>query len=249
MTVLGEFVLPHDGSAWTQTIVAALDELGVRDKAARQALARTEDRGWLTRERVGRRTRWHLTPAAVDLLTTGAERIYGFGQQQSWDGRWVLLMASVPERDRAARYRMNRELSWAGFGALGQGTWISPWVERESAVASLIRSLELHATTFVAEVGQLGSGEALARQAWDLPELRAAYDRFLSTELPEHPVAGLAMLVHEWRRFPFVDPGLPAEVLPADWPAAEAAARFAQVRAELREPARQWWVAAEAASS
>ncbi len=31
--------------------------------------------------------------------------------------------------------------------------------------------------------------------------------------------------MHEWRKFLFTDPGLPAELLPADWPG-EAAARF-----------------------
>ena len=34
-----------------------------------------------------------------------------------------------------------------------------------------------------------------------------------------------SLLVHEWRKFLFTDPGLPAELLPPDWPG-EAAARF-----------------------
>ena len=102
MTVLGEFVLPAGGSAWTQTLVAAMDQLGVRDKATRQALARMEDRGWLSRDRVGRQTRWSLTEPATALLTEGAERIYGFAAgQREWDESWVVLLASVPERDRA----------------------------------------------------------------------------------------------------------------------------------------------------
>ena len=43
-TVLGEFVLPTGGAAWTRTLLHALDPLGVREKAARQALARLEGR-------------------------------------------------------------------------------------------------------------------------------------------------------------------------------------------------------------
>jgi phenylacetic acid degradation operon negative regulatory protein len=33
-------------------------------------------------------------------------------------------------------------------------------------------------------------------------------------------------LVHEWRKFLFVDPGLPAELLPARWPGVDAAELF-----------------------
>jgi phenylacetic acid degradation operon negative regulatory protein len=34
------------------------------------------------------------------------------------------------------------------------------------------------------------------------------------------------LLVHEWRKFLFRDPGLPRALLPADWPGDEAAAYF-----------------------
>ena len=34
-----------------------------------------------------------------------------------------------------------------------------------------------------------------------------------------------SLLVHEWRKFLFTDPGLPTELLPAPWPG-DAAARF-----------------------
>ena len=35
-------------------------------------------------------------------------------------------------------------------------------------------------------------------------------------------------LVHEWRKFLFADPGLPPEMLPADWPGQAAADLFAR---------------------
>src|SRR5664279_5714247 len=77
-TVLGEFVLPAGGSAWTSAFIDVLARLGVEEKASRQALMRTAAGGWLTSERVGRRTRWRLTESGERLLTEGTERIYGF---------------------------------------------------------------------------------------------------------------------------------------------------------------------------
>ena len=255
MTVLGELVLPHGGTAWTQTLIALLDLLDVRDKAARQALARMCDRGWLARERIGRQTRWRLTGFARDLLEAGAERIYDFGQRaRGWDGSWLVLLASVPERERHVRYRMGLGLSWAGFGSIGQGVWLSPWRQQEAAVADLLNELGVEATSFHAELGRLGSGPALAAAAWDLPALRERYDRFLADTEPlrsrtprgAEAAAELATLVHRWRRFPFLDPDLPAELLPPDWPAPAAARRFAELRGELLPAAHEWWRALEA---
>src|SRR5258708_7517724 len=41
-----------------------------------------------------------------------------------------------------------------------------------------------------------------------------------------------------WRRLPFLDPGLPAELLPSDWNGLAAAAAFAALRDRLAGPAR-----------
>lgn len=254
-TVLGEFALPAGGSAWTQTLTAALELLGVQDKAARQAIARLRIRGWLTSTRVGRQTRWTLTEHATEMLTEGATRIYGLGREQKdWTGRWLVLLASVPERDRHLRYRLGLELSWAGYGSLKQGTWISPWPESETVAVPILERLGVTAVTFDARLGQLGSGPALVEEAWDLAALRAEYQRFLDDTEPlidtesngADTAAELAVLVHQWRRFPFLDPDLPAELLPADWPGPAAVDRFSQLREILRPAAEVWWQEMEA---
>ncbi len=212
------------------------------------------ERGWLERSRHGRQTRWTLTPPTTNLLNVGADRIYGFGQNpRTWDGQWILLLASVPETDRQARYRMNSGLRWAGFGSLGQGSWISPWTDRESAAVKVLADLDVEATSFVARLGQLGDGANLANEAWELPSLRVLYEHFLrdTADLttravsPEVALVELARLVHRWRQFPFVDPDLPAPLLPADWPGPEAAHRFSELRSKLLVPATRWWTTTE----
>jgi phenylacetic acid degradation operon negative regulatory protein len=77
-TVLGELVLPADGTAWTSALVAVFARIGIEEKASRQALMRTAAAGWLDADKIGRRTRWRLTDSARRLLTDGAERIYSF---------------------------------------------------------------------------------------------------------------------------------------------------------------------------
>lgn len=258
LTILGEFVLPNDEAAWTQTLIATMDLVGVKDKAARQAIARMRERDWLSRTRIGRQTRWHLTASARRLLEAGAERIYGFGQtSREWDGTWLILLASVPERDRNVRYHMGVELSWAGFGSLGHGTWLSPWPDQEELAVSVLESLGVEGITFRAQLGRLGTTDHLATEAWDLPRVRSQYDDFLAETDSlvalmggggvdgAAAAAGLIGLVHQWRRVPFLDPELPPALLPDDWPGPRAAARFADLRAALSPPAAAWWRATE----
>jgi phenylacetic acid degradation operon negative regulatory protein len=103
-TLLGEFVLSGGGTAWTSAVLAAFARLGIEEKTTRQALMRTAASGWLDADKVGRRTRWRLTASAQKMLTEGADRIYSFtGPAESWDARWLLVYARIPERDRRAR--------------------------------------------------------------------------------------------------------------------------------------------------
>ena len=257
ITVLGEFVRPHDG-AWTQTLIELMESLGVQSKATRQSLARLADSGWLERTKVGRRTRWHLTDTSRELLESGAERIYGFGQTpRSWDGRWSVILASLPDSHQASRHRLRTRLGWAGYASFEQGTWISPWTDHEDDAVHVLDDLGLDmATSFVAELGQLGSGADIVSRAWKLDVVSAEYQAFIDTTTRSNEAAGgaatgadaarrLTLLVHRWRRFPFLDPELPADLLPANWPGTPAARLFASTRAELAGPAQAWWLASE----
>jgi len=250
MTVLGEFVLPRDRPVWTSTLVEVLGMFDIEEKSARQALARTAAEGWLTAERQGRRVRWALTSPGRRLLTEGAERIYSFGQQQrAWDRRWLVLIASVPEAKRELRHRLRTRLSWAGFGSPSPGVWVSPNTASEHEAHVILSELGLAegAMSFIAHYGTIGREESIARQAWDLDALAMRYEEFIDEFTGLHPGAGDATLVaqtrlvHEWRRFPFLDPQLPPELLPARWSGTTAAQLFHRKHLEWRPEAQRRW--------
>jgi phenylacetic acid degradation operon negative regulatory protein len=44
----------------------------------------------------------------------------------------------------------------------------------------------------------------------------------------------------DWRRLPYLDPGLPVDVLPSGWVGIRAAEEFFALRALLEEPARAY---------
>jgi phenylacetic acid degradation operon negative regulatory protein len=246
-TLLGEFVLPGDGTAWTSAVLEILARLGVEEKATRQALMRTATAGWLTAEKNGRRTRWLLTASARRLLTEGAERIYGFtGPFDDWDGRWLLIWLRVPEADRRIRHVVRTRLAWAGFGSLGPGLWISPHPDREEEAAGVLREAGVadEAHIFVATRSSLGDVRAMVASAWDLDAVQDQYEEFIAafpSGAVQDVLARQIELVHAWRRFPSVDPVLPRELLPAHWNGLRAARLFADRHAAWSAAARAEW--------
>jgi phenylacetic acid degradation operon negative regulatory protein len=246
-TLLGEFVLPGDGGAWTSAVLAVFERLGVAEKATRQALMRTANAGWLTPEKAGRRTRWLLTPAATKLLTDGAQRIYSFGPAREWDGQWVLVQVRIPETDRRARHVVRTRLAWAGFGSLGPGLWLSPHAARETEAVRVLREagVDREAHLFVARRTGLADTRDMVTAAWNLPEIEAQYERFVADFRPPGVPADVLLrqleLVHAWRRFPALDPALPRELLPARWSGTRAAELFGDRHQRWLEDARRDW--------
>ncbi len=216
-TVLGEFVLPYAKPVWTATLVDVLALFGVEEKAARQALARTAAEGWLSSDRVGRRVRWSLTRPGRRLLAEGAERIYGFGSgERRWDGRWLVLLVSVPETMRDLRHKLRTRLSWAGFGSPTAGVWITPHPGAEADAKLILDELDLsgQAMSFLANYGALGQERDMVASAWNLTEVAERYDAFIAE------FAGLSP-GHAGRRAARADPaGARVAPLPVPGPAA-----------------------------
>jgi len=250
LTVLGEYVLPGGRPVWTSALLELLGDLDVAEKAARQAIMRTADHGWIEASRIGRETRWALTPAGTELLADGTERIYGFAAGgEPWDGRWLVLTAAVPENSRPLRQRLRTRLGWAGFGSASPGVWVTPRVAREPDARKVLEELGLveGSWSFVASAGEIGDERSLVRAAWDLDEVEARYEDFVELVGRRRPrtdrqaLVAQVRLVQEWRRFPLLDPGLPRELLPPRWSGNRAAEVFRERHAAWAPRAQAAW--------
>jgi phenylacetic acid degradation operon negative regulatory protein len=116
-------------------------------------------------------------------------------------------------------------------------------------VARVIEELELAgvSSSFVGTFGAVGHERELMAQAWNLTDIEGAYREFItafSTENPRTPdevLRAQIRLVHQWRRFPFLDPQLPAELLPESWPAAMAHSLFHDLHGRWADDAGRCW--------
>ena len=255
--MLGEFVLPTSGGLWTATAIDVMARLGFSERNTRQALARLSDDDVLRVEHHGRRARWLLSESGRQLLAAGAERIYHFGERRRrWDGRWLLVLCSVPEAQRAKRRRFQTRMAFSGFGTLAPGIAISPHREAEGEANRIIADLGLGdlALVFVAGTGSLSPDSEILDRAWDLDELALGYRAFVDEFGPRQPAdpgcrfEALTELVHAWRRFPFADPEIPARLLPPDWPGLAAEALFTERRRIWRPDAIGLFTSLDAAN-
>ena len=252
LMILGFYLLDGPASVWQEALVVALQRLGYTGHAARQAIARSTRSGLLTAERCGRRARMSLTPSGLALLRDGGQRLFAFGEPWPWDGSWLLLNVRVPETQRDVRQRLRKRLGWVGFGSLGNGVWLTPHLDRESELAALLADEPAaQAWTFRARHGELGDLDQLVQQAWDIDAMVASYESFIGEFGPLRPTTddgcfvALTSMLTRWRAFPFVDPDLPASLLPKGWLRERAYTLFHDRRDRWVEQARRYVASCE----
>lgn len=248
----GDHLRSRGGTAPVAALVRMLAPLEINAPAVRTAISRMVRQGWLTPDRVSGGRGYALTERARQRLDDAAARIYRT-RASSWSGAWDLLVLD-PITDRSARERVRSGLSFLGYAPLTDTTWISPYPSTE--VAELLDAEKAEGSRFEARDDE---PRVRAQRAWDLTALGAAYAswhreaRTLVAD-PESVLSGVRLgaederafvirshLVHEWRKFLFTDPGLPQELLPADWPGLEAA-RFFGEQADRLLPATSRFV-------
>lgn len=208
-------------------LVPLLTDLGMSPAAVRTMLSRMVAGGNLASERVGR-------IAVYRLAGMYAERFHRFRDGEDrpgWEGRFRLVLYTIPEARRQHRDELRETAFRAGFGAARPGVliglddplrWCGPWLGAEDL------SVEL------AELAcDLPTARRLAERAWHLtagqPHLQAwlaeltRLDARLAEGVPSARDA-YGMQADLWARWSALAvrlPPLPAALVPEPWPLAE----------------------------
>jgi phenylacetic acid degradation operon negative regulatory protein len=250
LTVLGELVVPAGQPVWTASLLYVLAGLGVSEQTARQTFSRAADSGWLVSERFGREARWTVTREAVDIIDDITRRVLTLNTiPERWDGDALILIVTIPNDKRAARKRLHSALGWAGFGNPAPGLWASPHIDRAEEARQLIQELDLRDCTiaFIGSTVDVGLADrAIVRRAWNLDDVADRYAKLLAKFAGRKPEPGDDLLfthlalVDEWRRFPYMDPQLPKDLLP-NWIGHRAADIFVDLHSRWHGGAYERW--------
>lgn len=256
-TLYGDYIRHVGGSIWVGSLIQLLGRFGMSEQSVRSTILRMSRGGWLQVERLNGKSYYSLTPQGWKLLDEGAARIFQFrSRQESWDHQWRLVAYSIPEVDREKRERLRRELGYLGFGPLTSALWVSPH-DRQAEVERVTVQLDLcgHLEFFTANHNGFSDRRTLVRHCWDLAQINAEYAAFVEkyqplfedcrgrglTIEPSECFVRRFLLIHEYRRFPFIDPELPQELLPEDWHGQEAADLFHNYHALLADKANAFF--------
>ncbi len=248
--LFGDYLRYRDGQVRLRSLVALLDCFGIPEATVRVAAARLRKEGWLSAARDGRETVYSLTGDAWQMLDEGRARIFQRAGGP-WDGQWHMVIYQVPEAERALREQLRRRLAWLGFGPLSASVWVSPHDRAAAVRETFAGRASVQLDVFRSRTEGNGADREIAARAWDLDALDRDYRDLLARYSPRLADyrAGEAdgraalvermRLVYDYRHFPFRDPDLPPELLPAGWSGRRAHDVFLEAHGLLRAPAER----------
>ena len=260
VTVYGDAIVPHGGSAWLGSIIRLVEPFGLNERIVRMSVFRLAKEQWLTSSQIGRRSYYSVTEAGRHRFDAAEQRLYAV-DGRNWDKQWTIVFPGLAGLDSVAREALRRELSWLGFGPLLPGVMLHPDPD-EAALRQTLIDAGVGAKALVMR----GSAEAwvapealreIIRTCWGLDRLVADYNYFLDTFRPLWRAMESAgelnpalcflvriLLMHGYRRVLLRDPMLPNELLAADWPGAAARLLCRNLYRLIRSPADHHLMAA-----
>jgi phenylacetic acid degradation operon negative regulatory protein len=254
VTIYGLYARDAGGWLSISALIRLMADLGADEPAVRSATSRLKQRGLLEPRRLAGAAGYGLTERGLAILTEGDLRIFQRPRASSSDG-WLLAVFSVPEDQRSRRHALRSRLAWLGFGSVAAGVWIAPaQLAAETRAVLAADGLAGYVSLFTADYLAFGDVRDQVSRWWDLDRLEELYQAFIDSAAPVlakwettegrlgdrgQAFADYVRLLTAWRRLPFLDPGLPAELLPEGWHGARAAQLFGRLGDLLAGPARQ----------
>lgn len=220
-------------------LIRLLADLGVDPQSVRSSVSRLKRRGLLEARQAGGSAGYSLSEQGRQILADGDRRIY----RREVSTGWVMAVFSVPESERHKRHLLRSRLAWLGFGTVAPGVWIAP-AHLEEEVRHTLDRLDLgeYVELFRAE-----HPHPNVARWWDLPSLEKGYAEFVAAYEPvlrrcgntiddKEAFAAYLPALDAWRRMPYLDPGLPPELIPDGWSGTHAAEVFFGLHDRLRDP-------------
>jgi phenylacetic acid degradation operon negative regulatory protein len=253
VTIYGLYARESGGWVSVSSLIRLMRELSIEEPAVRSSISRLKRRGILEAERRDGQAGYALSPRARHILEEGDRRIFDRPRATLEDG-WVLAVFSVPESERRQRHTLRSRLTWLGYGTVSAGVWIAPR-HLEAETRDVLERYGLSSYVDLFSSGYLGFADLgkQVEQWWDLESLQELYASFHAAHTPvlrrwkrRTSVAGAdafadyVRALTAWRHLPFLDPGLPPELLPGRWKGAAAADLFVELRDRLADPAHDY---------
>jgi phenylacetic acid degradation operon negative regulatory protein len=233
-TLFGAYVVPRGGEVYVTSLLRLVIPLGFSANAIRLGLSRMSRYGVFKIRRSGRRSYYSLSDKGMKWMEQGKVRAFETEHKQ-WDGKWRLVVYSIPERHRNLRDKLRFKLCSLGFARLGTSLWIAPH-DHSTEIDKYIkdRCMAGYVQTFVAEYTGYQQPREFAASVWNTMDLARKYGVFVQNhanlyekcQKAEQSGKELDLAECFARRFCMTaeyvalrleDPMLPLDLLPENW--------------------------------
>ncbi|WP_207841209.1 PaaX family transcriptional regulator [Williamsia soli] len=246
----GEYFRYSGGAARLAALTELMGVFGVEPATIRVVMARLRKEGWFDSVKSGREVTYRLNEKSWTLLDDGRSRIFERHFDQ-WDRSWTQALVDEENLDREQRVRIEKALTWHGFGRYASCAWFSPHDREKELREMLTGADELRIQFLRSRSAGLPSDRLISERCWDLQGLGADYQDFIEEFQPQlaryrrglsgtDALVERMKLIQEYRRYPFRDPDLPESLLPTGWRGRTAHAVFTECHDLLRPSAEAY---------
>jgi phenylacetic acid degradation operon negative regulatory protein len=244
VTLYGDAIVPRGGSLWIGSLIEIMDLFRIDAGHVRTAVSRLSSDGWLASTKRGRASYYRLTKSGEAEFLQATQRIYA-GVPRMQGEMQVVVIGPAAVKAAATRAALTRT-GYASVSPVIHVGFVDPDadVERHDDV-------DRHDNVFVM-TPRSADRQALAAAAYRLDEVSQAYRDFVEQFSPlaevlsgrtpggEDALIARTLLIHAFRRVVLRDPGLPADLLPADWQGDAARALAARIYAQVVGPSERF---------
>lgn len=254
-TLYGEYIKYYGGEIWVGSLIELMKQFGISESSVRGAIFRMVQNNLLKVRKVGKKS--YYSPTSKGRVDEGVSRVYAT-QNHTWDQKWRILTYSFPEEKREIRNKIRKELIWTGFGNLTNSTLVSPNPVEEQ-VLEMIKEYEIEEYAFLFTSSSIVShdNQSILDIGWDLNMVKEEYQTFIEKFTPKFEYLRekalnntlkddecfieKTVLVHEYRKFLFQDPGFPRDLLPEGWIGIKARELFWNIHQLLSIPSIRYF--------
>jgi phenylacetic acid degradation operon negative regulatory protein len=255
---LGIFYRSSEKEIGIGSIIKLLSNFSISEPSVRITVSRMCKEGLLKSRRKGLKSYYSLTDYGLRLVSKSANRLFQI-KGSGWNGTWSIVVYSIPEKRRPARDKLRAMLKFYGYVPLSDSAWISP-TDSFSEIEDFVNELKINDYVQIYDAQHRGftDPKKLIERSWDLKKINAQYEKFIKMfrpilddyrnriqngNLPESSkcFVDTSHLVRKYRDLPFMDPGLPVEIIGKDWLRSRADTLFRELHSLLFERAKEYF--------
>jgi phenylacetic acid degradation operon negative regulatory protein len=186
------------------------------------ALGRLTSKGWVTMNKKNNSKIFKISSEGRQVITRHLNRIRE-KENNKWDHSWLVVVFSIPEKQRKARDLFRKSLVEKGFLRLHNELWISFW-DRRKAIEKEISLLKINTfcTVFkISKLTEVDQKNVVDNLIWNEKKLNDEYKDFINSAKSflktKKEGYKARLLVYKYSQTVALDPNFPDEIEPKDY--------------------------------